>query len=56
MVVTVARDCCHPRTAFRPRDHSPACTSDSIHALDDMPDDKEDKEDFVARNGDFYKN
>jgi hypothetical protein len=30
----------------------PACTSDSIHAIDDVP---EDKKDFVEKNAAFYK-
>jgi ferredoxin len=30
----------------------PACTSDSIHALEDLP---EDKKDFIEKNADFYK-
>ena len=30
----------------------PACTSDSIHALDDLP---EDKKNFIETNAAFYK-
>jgi NAD-dependent dihydropyrimidine dehydrogenase PreA subunit len=30
----------------------PACTSDSIHALDDVP---EDKKHFIEKNAAYYK-
>jgi NAD-dependent dihydropyrimidine dehydrogenase PreA subunit len=30
----------------------PACTSDSIHALEDLP---EDKKEFVEKNAEYYK-
>ena len=30
----------------------PACTSDSIHALEDVP---EDKKEFIEKNAAFYK-
>jgi len=31
----------------------PVCTSDSMYALDDVP---EDKQDFIAKNAAFYAN
>jgi ferredoxin len=30
----------------------PVCTSDSIHAIDEVP---EEKKDFIAKNAAFYK-
>ena len=39
----------------RLRHRVPACTSDSVHALADVPEDKEDKKDFIVKNVAFFK-